>query len=203
MSEQAYQLWRQLTQDTSPDGILQKALQYTQYNMKGLITESFQVEWIDCQTHTLDKLNEYTHAPEDETVAVYLKIGDTLAGHALLVFSMADAYQLVAWLLDEPVDTTLSLDPLMSSALAELGNVMVASFLNAFSQLHKQTSILPSPPAVIVDMLATVMEVVATAVAATSDKVTIIEADFKHEHSDLLIRLWLLPDPTIFIMPNK
>ena len=203
MTEHAYHLWRALTADTSPEGTLQKALQYTQYNMKEMVQQPFQIEWLDCQTHMLDKLNEYTLSPEDETVAVYLQIGDTLAGHALLIVSMADAYQLVAWLLEEPVDTSQSLDPLMSSALAEAGNVMVASFLNALSQLHKQTSILPSPPAVIVDMLATVMQVVATAVASASDEVTIIEADFKHEDSDLMIRFWLIPDPATFVMARK
>lgn len=203
MSEQAYHLWRQLTQDTSPNGILQKALQYTQYNLKEMIKESFQIEWIDCKTHTLDQLNEYALSPEDETVAVYVKIGETLLGHALLVISMADAYQLVAWLLEEPIDSSQSLDPFMSSALAEAGNVMVASFLNALSQLSRQISILPSPPTVIVDMLATVMEVVATAVATESDVVTIIEADFKHTESDLLIRFWLLPDPATFIMAKR
>ena len=203
MSDEAYYLWRKLTQSTSSGSSLNKALQYTQYNLQTLVSQPFMVEDINCQTCTLDQLNQYVHSPEDETVAVYLQIGDTLLGHAVIIIPMMDAWQLAEWLLQEPVIHDEGIDPLMSSALAETGNVMIASFLNALSQLNKQTSILPSPPAVIVDMLATVMQVVATAVASSFDEVTIIEADFRHVASDLFIRLWLLPDPTTFIMARR
>lgn len=203
MSEQAYHLWRKLTQNTSSTGSLSKALQYTQYNLQTLVSQPFTVEEISCQTCTLDQLNRYVHSPEDETVAVYLQIGDTLLGHAVIVIPIMDACQLAEWLLQEPVTLAEGIDPLMASALAETGNVMIASFLNALSQLNQQTTILPSPPAVIVDMFATVMQVVATAVASAFDEVTIIAADFKHTASDLSLRLWLLPDPTTFIMARR
>ena len=203
MSEQAYHLWRKLTQNTSTNSSLYKALQFTQYNLQTLVNQPFAVEDISCQTCTLDQLSRYVPSPEDETVAVYLQIGDTLLGHAILIIPMVDAYQLAEWLLQEPLAPTGEIDPLMSSALAETGNVLIASFLNALSQLNKQTSILPSPPAVIVDMFATVMQVVATAVASAFDEVTIIASDFKHTNSNLSLRLWLLPDPTTFIMARR
>ncbi len=203
MSEQAYHLWRKLTQCTASKSCLHRALQFTQYNLQTLVDQSFEVEDVTCHTCMLDQLSEFVPSPEDETVAVYIQIGDTLLGHAILIIPMANAYQMAEWLLHEPVTPSGNIDPLMSSALAETGNVLIASFLNALSQLNEHTSILPSPPAVIVDMFATVMQVVATAVATTFDEVTIIEADFKHTTSDLFIRLWLLPDPTTFIMARR
>jgi chemotaxis protein CheY-P-specific phosphatase CheC len=53
-----------------------------------------------------------------------------------------------------------------------------------------------SPPAVMVDMVATVFEAVAMSAAAVTDELLIVEADFVNVDSDLSIQFWVLPNTT-------
>ncbi len=194
MNEQGAKLWSQMINDTSSSGMLNRAMQYTLYNLQEMVAQPFQIDTPQYRIISLDQLDGYAQSLEEETVAIYLQMSNRLPGQAILMLTLADALQLAEWLIDEPVNAAGELDALMSSALAEIGNIMLASFLSALSQILR-TSILLSPPAVIVDMLATVLEVVATAAAVVTDEITLLETDFKHENSDLRIRFWLLPDP--------
>ncbi len=193
MCNQGKALWRQLMCDTSKESLLRTALNYTRYGFNQLIGHSLDILRIQVSTYSLQRVVEYTQSPEAETVAVHLRIGDTLPGQAILVLSMPDAMQIVNWLMDDLPDPITELNALASSALAETGNVLLASFLNALSQLTRQ-SILLSPPTVVVDMLATILEVVVTNAAPFTNELTIIETEFQHTESDLRLRFWMLPE---------
>jgi chemotaxis protein CheC len=194
MNEEGTKLWLQMINDTSSSGMLNRAMQYTLYSLQEMVAQPFQIDTPQYRIISLDQLDVYVQSLEEETVAIYLQMSDQLPGQAILMLTLTHALQLAEWLIDEPVNAIDELDALMSSALAETGNIILASFLSALSQiLH--TSILLSPPAVIVDMLATVLEVVVTVAAVATDEITLLETDFKHENSDLHIRFWLLPDP--------
>ena len=69
-----------------------------------------------------------------------------------------DAMYLADWLLQARPGTTSRLGPLEYSALAETGNVVLSSFLNALAQFSN-SSLQPSPPTVMVDSPAALLEV--------------------------------------------
>jgi chemotaxis protein CheY-P-specific phosphatase CheC len=74
----------------------------------------------------------------------------------------------------------------------------VSYFLNAVSGISKTPELLrPSPPAVMVDMLGAILDVIVTPVAAVRDDLLIIETAFKDGAGAIQGRFWVLPDPTI------
>lgn len=196
MTELSTPLWRLLINNVSEPGYLQTALQFTLYCLEEMTGQKFEISTIRYHETYLDQLDQVVQLPGLTTVAVYLGIQEMLKGHAVFLLKNRDAMRLANWLLDEPVQLSEELDPIFSSALAEMGNIMLSSFLNAISQLEHD-AILPMPPTVIVDKLATVLPVIAITVAPYDDQVNIIETEFKLKSSELSLRFWLIPDPQV------
>lgn len=131
--------------------------------------------------------------PESEMVGIYLLMKGDLSGQAILIFTLASALNLADALLDAPLGTSSSLGDLECSALAEAGNLTVSYFLNAMAALTG-IPLRPSPPAVMVDMLGAILNVVITSLAATSDDLLMIETILQNPEGDFQGRFWVLPD---------
>ena len=134
--------------------------------------------------------------PESAMVGIYLLMKGDLNGQAILIFPLASALNLADLLMDDPPGTATSLGEMERSALAELGNLTVSYFLNAMSALTGKP-LRPSPPAVMVDMLGTIMAVIATSAAAVSDDLLIIETILQEPEGSVQGRFWVMPDPAV------
>jgi chemotaxis protein CheC len=115
--------------------------------------------------------------PEKVVVAVYLGIEGDLNGHLMLLFSQANGLRVVDMLMELPPGTTGELDELGISALAETGNVCGSSFLNAISD-RTGLKIVPTTPAVVVDMAGAILESVAVELYLNGDEVLVVETGF-------------------------
>jgi chemotaxis protein CheY-P-specific phosphatase CheC len=159
-----------------------------------MIGRPLKVSGLQIETVPISRLTMQAEDPESETVGIYLLTGDDLPGQAILTLSLVDAMYLADWLLEERPGTTTKLNPLVCSALSEFGNQALSSFLNALAEFTA-TPLRLSPPAVMVDMLATVLETTVIPVAPMTDELLIIETNFTNVESSLLTRFWVLPDP--------
>ncbi len=196
ITEQQIELWSTIIGNNPPEGLLRMAMQHTAYSLSDMVGRPVKIGALRTEIIPINQLVAYTDDPEAETVGIYLVIGDDLPGQAILILSLVDAMYLVDWLLEERPGTTTKLGDLERSALAETGNLVLSSFLNAIAEFTESPLRL-SPPAVMIDMLASVLEVAATSVAAITDEVFIIKTNFLNIDSSLTIRFWLLPDPAI------
>ncbi|MCP4543596.1 MAG: hypothetical protein GY832_41315 [Chloroflexi bacterium] len=131
--------------------------------------------------------------PESETVSVYFKMQGDLGGQAMLILSLSSALNLADLLMGEMPGTSTILGELERSALAEAGHLMVAYFLNAMAVLTGRP-LRPSPPAVMVDMLAAVLSVLAAAADVESNELMIIETILQDVEGLIEARFWVLPD---------
>ena len=131
--------------------------------------------------------------PESETVGVYLRMQGDLGGQAMLMLPLSSALNLADLLMDESPGTSTSLGEVERSALAEAGHLMVAYFLNAMAVLTGKP-LRPSPPAVMVDMLGSILSVLATAVGEESDELMIVETVLQDVKGLIEARFWVLPD---------
>jgi chemotaxis protein CheC len=190
------ELWAKLINSTSHQGILRMAMQHVGYTLADMVGQPFKIDSLHIETHPINQLTTQIGNPEKEVVGIYLLTSDDLPGQAILMLSLDDAMYLSDWLLEERPGTTTSLNALERSALAETGNQILSAFLNAVAEFS-DTMLRPSPPAVMVDMLAAVLEVVVTPVAAVSDELLIIKTNFVNTESSLLLQFWVLPDPTV------
>jgi chemotaxis protein CheC len=135
-------------------------------------------------------------APETEAVGIYLLIKGELRGQAVLILPLTSALNLVDLLLDEPLGTTDRLGVLARSALAEIGNITLSYFLNAVAALTWTPNLLrPSPPAMLVDELSAVLDVIVTTMGAARNDLLIIETTFKDVENIVQARFWVLPNP--------
>ena len=195
MTEQA-QFWHKVINDPQSVTILQAAMDHTASNISGMVGRPVTIDVLQVKAVPISQINTYAGAPETETAGIYLLIEGDLQGQAILMLPLADALHMVDLLMDEPPGSTTSLDSLGRSALAEVGNVTLAGFLNEMAEFTGLES-RPSPPVVIVDMLGAILNVVLTPVAAVSDNLLIVETVFKETERTVQAHFWVLPEPSV------
>ncbi len=131
--------------------------------------------------------------PETLAVGIYMAVNGDMDGHIILLLKRQDAAELVDLLMDQPPGTTTSLGPLERSALAEVGNLTGALFLNSVASLCG-LSARPSPPAVIEDMVGAILDVVVVAVGAISENIVAIETVFQKLDRQVQVLFWVIPN---------
>ena len=131
--------------------------------------------------------------PETLAVGIYMAVDGDMDGHIILLLRRDDAAELVDLLLDQPPGTTTDLGPLERSALAEVGNLTGALFLNSVASLCGLTA-RPSPPAVMEDMVGAILDVVVVAVGAISEHIVAIETVFAKSDRHVEALFWVIPN---------
>jgi chemotaxis protein CheC len=131
--------------------------------------------------------------PEDETVAIYLKTEGFIAGQMMLVLPFDKAMIVVDRMMGEPIGTTKTLGQMEKSALQELGNITGTYFLNYVAD-NTGSSVRPTPPAVMVDMSAAILDIVVATAGLENEEVLMIEADFVQGELLTDIQFWVIPD---------
>ncbi len=198
MSEQKA-LWSRLISGPRSYSMLDTAMWRV---VRGLSTMSGQTishgsPRVDCVPIT--QITTYAGSPEAEKVGIYLVMSGGLHGQALLILSKTSALRLADLLMGDPAGTTGELGVMERSALAEVGNLAVSAFLNTMAVQNPQAPRLmrPSPPAVMVDMLGAILDVIVTPVAAVRDDLLIIDTNFGNTQRTVQGRFWIIPDPAI------
>ena len=110
----------------------------------------------------LDQLDDLLGDPEALAVGVYVAVAGDARGHGAFLFPYANACRLVDHLLGLPRGETTELGELERSAILELGNVIVSSFLNAMSEMTG-LSLPAGIPALAVDMTGAILGSIAAA----------------------------------------
>jgi chemotaxis protein CheC len=131
--------------------------------------------------------------PESEAIGVYLRADGDLTGQIMMIIPYERALELVDLLLGEPCGTTKHLGSLERSALAEVGNQTGTFFLNAVSSLLG-VSVRPSIPAVMVDMVGAILDIVVATCGGITDQVLLMQAEFVNGDSSVETDFWMLPD---------
>jgi chemotaxis protein CheY-P-specific phosphatase CheC len=187
------ELWPTLLTNTSTSGILHSAMRHVAHNLSDMLGRPIKIDTISLETVPIDYLEACCNDPEAETVGIYLLMDGDLSGEAILILCPEDAMYLADWLLETRPGTTTRLADMERSALAELGNQALSSFLNAIADLTGAPLRL-SPPAVVVDMLAVIFEAVAMSADTADDQLSIIKTTFTNTESSVGINFWVLPD---------
>lgn len=160
----------------------------------GMLGKELQVKSSTAKLVKLLDISKMLGGPEDETVAIYLKTEGGIAGQMMLVMPFEKAMGLVDMIMGEPVGTTTSLGKMEKSALQELGNITGTYFLNYVSD-NTGSSVRPTPPAVMVDMCAAILDIVIATAGIENEEVLMFNADFVQGELSTEIQFWVIPDP--------
>ena len=111
------------------------------------------------------------------TVGVYLKVTGVASGHMVLVYQPQAAFELLDMLMGMESGTTQEIGEMEKSALGEMGNIMGSFFLNSLAD-STGLSLMPSPPAVMMDMAGAILNVALAEIMMETDEACIVEAIF-------------------------
>lgn len=136
---------------------------------------------------------EIVGKPDDDAVGIYLRFMGDLVGQIMMIVPLQKALELVDLLMDLPQGTTQHLGPLERSALGELGNLCGSFFLNSVAG-KVNADFRPSPPAVMVDMIGAILEIVVVTTGGISEHALLVQANFMDGSRCVEADFWVIPD---------
>lgn len=130
---------------------------------------------------------------EEQIMAgVYLLVEGDITGSMMFLLEEKAAHCLVSKLMQMPENSEGGFTDMELSALKEIGNIIVASYLNSLSVLTNM-KILPSVPDLSIDMAGAILSVPAIEFGEIGDKILLIQTQFTDE-VDLDGYFILVPD---------
>lgn len=184
--------WNSLIVSERPQAILLKAIWFVAYTLSNMTKQSVTTAHQRIVEVPLDQFVAHTKRIVPDTVGVHLMLSDDLPGQALLMMSRRTALTVVDLLLGQRIGTTKQLGSIEQSALGELGNVALSSFLNILAQ-PSWGALKPSPPAVVADPTAWMLDFAKRAMQDQQNTIHIIDAHYHAPATSSTIQLWILP----------
>lgn len=130
--------------------------------------------------------------------ALSLRVFGEVRGNLLLVFSAEQVPTLLEFLTSKARDghpgSSIVLSEVERSALNEVGNILAAAYLNAVSHLLG-VSLLPSIPALAIDMVGAITDFLLIEQAPVSDTALVLASQVREPRSGLCGEFFFLPDP--------
>lgn len=142
---------------------------------------------------SLQEIASTLGGPEMDAVGIYLRVEGEIRGQIMLILPYQKALELTDLVMDLPFGTTKTLGSLERSALAEIGNLTGTFFLNAVSELTGITS-RPTPPAVMVDMVGAIMDVIIATMGRVEQNVLMFQSTFAFANRETNADFWIIPD---------
>ena len=139
------------------------------------------------------------NGPENIIVGIMITMSDDLQGYIMLVLEVRNARELVSLLLGETFDpaafdpTNYEFDEMQLSALSEIGNILIGSYLSAISGLTGLT-INASIPDLVIDMAGAILSVPAITYGEIGDGVLFMETEFSDDSHAMGGQFFLIPD---------
>ena len=131
--------------------------------------------------------------PENMIVGLLLSFDGDINGMIMFLGEKDFAHMMINTLMGEDTETFDPEDPVSSSALTEVGNIMAASYVNAIAQMTEMRINL-SVPDMSIDMLGAILSVPAIHYANISDKIIMIENHLKGNNTSASNHILMLPD---------
>ncbi|HEY9077933.1 MAG TPA: chemotaxis protein CheC [Anaerolineaceae bacterium] len=170
----------------------------------GILGQNLTVASPSVRTVNILDIPNLLGGPEKEAVGIYLRAEGDLSGQIMLIIPYEKAFELVDLLLGPMERTSHDLGRLERSALAEVGNMTGTFFLNAVASMTG-LSIRPTPPAVIVDMVGAIMDIIVATTGGISEHVILLGTTFTYGDREVEAEFWVIPDTSsleTFTKPN-
>jgi chemotaxis protein CheC len=171
-----------------------EGVNYAAQGFSDMVGQSLAVSQPEVDLVPLAEVPNLLGGPESEAVGIYLRMRGEMSGQIMLVLSYPKALELVDLIMNEPLGTNQALGSLERSALAELGNLTGTFFINAVVA-SLGFGARPSPPAVMVDMVGAILDIVVATHGGVGQHVLMLKASFLSEGREVQADFWVIPDP--------
>ena len=119
------------------------------------------------------KVVEVVGNPEDEVVAVLVNMTQNLSGSLLVYFKLKTVNVITKAMLNKTYDSYDDLDELGMSALIEIGNILISSYVNALSALV-DIDITLEVPSYTINMIGAILNVLMVQVGYDADHLLMV-----------------------------
>jgi chemotaxis protein CheC len=140
-----------------------------------------------------DEAIDWIGGPEEITAGVLVKMSGQMNGLMLSVQQLEFVNLVLDHILGEHIDSYMELGDLERSALVEVGNIMISTFINALSNIA-DIQINLTVPAFAVDMQGAIMSVPMAEFGGQSNYIMTVGGDFICDQKKEPCRLLLSPD---------
>jgi chemotaxis protein CheC len=168
-----------------------------------LLEKKIDMKVPDVKIVSFNEMMELVDGTDSVVVSVFLRVEGAAPGSMFYILSIDQASRFIQQLTKDP---TFSFEkqpyPEMAlSALQELGNILLGSYLSAFSDFTRLT-MYPSVPAISIDMVGAIISYGLMELSTVGDHAILINTALQEENQSLGNRveghLFLLPDPDSF-----
>ncbi|MCF4150638.1 chemotaxis protein CheC [Dethiosulfovibrio sp. F2B] len=153
----------------------------------------------DVELVSIYEVSEHFGPPEDFVAAVYTHGEGTFPCNLIFIQDEEAAQGMVDAMFISRMNTDGRDFPpeMRDSALSELGNIILSSFLNAVNRMIGSESISISVPGVAHDMLGAILEFVASIFAQSGELALLVNTTLKldQEGTDIKGNIMMVPDP--------
>lgn len=173
--------------------IAQEGIHNAARGFSGLLGQTLTVVNPTVRLVPLFDIPSMSGGPEREAIGIYLRAEGDLSGQIMMIIPYQKALELVDLLLGEPIGTTTQLGSYERSALAEVGNQAGTFFLNSVAKIIS-VSLRPSPPAVMVDMVGAILDIIVATHGGITDQVMLLQADIMNGDRSIETNFWVIPE---------
>jgi chemotaxis protein CheC len=142
----------------------------------------------------LEELPAPLGGPEKLVAATYFRVYGDAPGRLLVIIGEESLPRLLTLLMGQAPVAGQPLDATAQSAVKELGNILCSAYLNALADFMG-FPLLPSVPALAIDMVSAVLQTVASDAAETGAQALLIENRFMESSQTVPLFLFFLPEP--------
>jgi chemotaxis protein CheC len=141
----------------------------------------------------LREVPETLGGAETVIIGIHMRVLGEIRGNLLVTLSTDSAASLLERMGVPGVDL-FALPPMAASALRELGNILVSTYLSSVSQVL-QRSLVPSVPGLAIDMAGAVVDFLLIELGAVTDRAMVLETAFQETAGTVRGHFFLLPEP--------
>ena len=162
-------------------------------SLSALIGKTVRIQQPEVRIMEYNEAIEWIGGPETVTAGVLVKMGGQLNGIMLSVQQLDFVNMVLDSMLGTHIEDYSQLDEMGRSALIEIGNIMISTFINALSSLAN-ISVDLTVPAFALDMQGAILAVPMAEYGGASDYIMTIGGNLSCEGREMPCRLLLSPD---------
>jgi chemotaxis protein CheC len=133
--------------------------------------------------------------PEKITIGVLCKLSEDIEGLMMFLIQQEYAPVILEGIGCPGTKESGPLSEMEKSAISEIGNILISSYINSIATLSK-LNIHTSVPALCVDMVGALMSVPAIEMATVSDHIIFIQDSFLSDEQSITANMLLVPNIT-------
>ncbi len=174
--------------------------------LSAVLDQKIRIEVPSVQFCDLGKVCDFLGGPENLVAGTLIGMKGDINGFILMVQDLPQAQlmsELATCLIEEKAEKSGCLSQMQISALMEIANILIGSYLTAISSLTGLT-IKSTVPQLIIDMAGAIMNLPAAAYGDVSDTILFLETEFLDNDQRISGHIFLVPDlPSYDILLNK